>query len=585
MDYPSWLWIPITVWAAFAQTLRNATQRGLTARLGTLGATLVRFLYGLPFALLWFWLVLEFTGAAVPRPGAGFAAWVALGALSQIAATALLLRTMQERNFALGVAYSKTEVVQVALFAFVALGDRINAAGLFAIASATVGVLLLSPADKARPLRALLSGWTGRPALLGLASGTAFAFAAVGYRGAGTFEFLYEGGEFFFIEMNTRIQVEHPVTEMITGIDLVEQMIRVAAGEKLKLKQADVKLNGWAVESRVYAEDPFRNFLPSIGRLTRYRPPQEGKSAAGGTIRNDTGVFEGAEISMHYDPMIAKLVTHAATREAAIDLQADALDAFVIDGVEHNIPFLAALMQHPRWREGRLSTGFIAEEYKGGFKPPAPQGADLDVLSAVAVAVDHLANGRRREITHQMAGPAVRFASRRIVQLGSERIDTLVEGELGRPIKVTFLDAKGKRREALELQSTWWPGETVWTGMVHGRPTSVQVRPVLNGYDLAYRGMRVQAYVYTEREAALAALMPIKAAPDTSKLLLCPMPGLVKAIHVATGQEVKAGEALCVVEAMKMENILKAERDAVVKAVKAKPGDSLAVDAVIMEFA
>ena len=184
MEYPDWLWIPVTVWAAFAQTLRNATQRGLTSRLGTMGATLVRFLYGLPFALLWLWLVLEFTGAPLPRPAPGFAAWVALGALSQIAATALLLRTMQERNFALGVAYSKTEVVQVALFAFVALGDRVGLATLFAIACATVGVLLLSPADKERPLRALLSGWTGRPALLGLASGTAFAFAAVGYRGA-----------------------------------------------------------------------------------------------------------------------------------------------------------------------------------------------------------------------------------------------------------------------------------------------------------------------------------------------------------------------------------------------------------------
>ena len=184
MAYPDWLWIPITIWAAFAQTLRNATQRGLTSRLGTLGATLVRFLYGLPFALLWLWIVLHFTGAPPPRPGAGFAGWVALGALSQIAATALLLRTMQERNFALGVAYSKTEVVQVALFAFVALGDRVGPAALFAIACATVGVLLLSPADKARPLRALLSGWTGKPALLGLASGSAFAFAAVGYRGA-----------------------------------------------------------------------------------------------------------------------------------------------------------------------------------------------------------------------------------------------------------------------------------------------------------------------------------------------------------------------------------------------------------------
>src|SRR6185503_4141577 len=222
---------------------------------------------------------------------------------------------------------------------------------------------------------------------------------AVGYDSAGTVEFVAgQDRSFFFLEMNTRLQVEHPVTELITGIDLVEQMIRVAAGEKLELSQKDIALTGWAVESRLYAEDPFRNFLPSIGRLTKYRPPQE-VSANGGTVRNDTGVFEGAEISMYYDPMIAKLVTHAATRQAAIDLQADALDAFVIDGVEHNIPFLAALMQHPRWREGRLSTGFIAEEYKGGFKARAPQGEDLDILASVAIAIDHLGNVRRRQIT------------------------------------------------------------------------------------------------------------------------------------------------------------------------------------------
>jgi propionyl-CoA carboxylase alpha chain len=389
---------------------------------------------------------------------------------------------------------------------------------------------------------------------------------------------------FYFLEMNTRLQVEHPVTELVTGIDLVEQMIRVAAGEKLKIRQADVKLTGWAVESRVYAEDPYRNFLPSIGRLTRYRPPQEG-SAHGGTVRNDTGVFEGAEISMYYDPMIAKLVTHAATREAAIDLQADALDAFVIDGVEHNIPFLAALMQHPRWREGRLSTGFIAEEFKGGFKPRVPQGQELQLLAAVAIAVDHLANARRRQITDQMGGPAVRFASRRIAMIGPERVEALVEGTLGAPIKVTFLDGKARRREVLELQSDWWPGQPVWTGMVHARSVSVQIRPILNGYELAHRGIRARTRVYTEQEAALAALMPEKAPPDISKLLLCPMPGLVKAIHVAAGQEIKAGEPLCVVEAMKMENILRAERDGTVKAIKAKPGDSLAVDAVIMEFA
>src|SRR6187551_3104721 len=237
---------------------------------------------------------------------------------------------------------------------------------------------------------------------------------AVGYDSAGTVEFVAgQDKSFYFLEMNTRLQVEHPVTELVTGIDLVEQMIRIAAGEKLAIKQSDVKLDGWAVESRVYAEDPYRNFLPSIGRLTRYRPPQEG-SAQGGTVRNDTGVFEGAEISMYYDPMIAKLVTHAATRQAAIDLQADALDAFVIDGVEHNIPFLAALMHHPRWREGRLSTGFIAEEFKGGFKARLAQGEELQLLAAVAIAVDHLANARRRHITGQMGGPSVRFASRRI---------------------------------------------------------------------------------------------------------------------------------------------------------------------------
>jgi propionyl-CoA carboxylase alpha chain len=408
---------------------------------------------------------------------------------------------------------------------------------------------------------------------------------AVGYDSAGTVEFVAgQDRSFYFLEMNTRLQVEHPVTELVTGIDLVEQMIRVAAGEKLKLKQADVKLDGWAVESRVYAEDPFRNFLPSIGRLTRYRPPQEG-SAHGGTVRNDTGVFEGAEISMYYDPMIAKLVTHAATREAAIDLQADALDGFVIDGVEHNIPFLAALMQHPRWREGRLSTGFIAEEFKGGFKPRTAAGEELDMLAAVAIAIDHLANARRREITQQMGGPLVRFAAKRFAQVGAERVAAQVEGTLGAPVKVMLLDAKGKRRDTLELQSDWWPGMAVWTGMVHGRPVSVQVRPTLNGYDLAYRGIRANIHVYTEEEATLAALMPVKAPPDTSKLLLCPMPGQVKAIHVAVGQEVKAGEALCVVEAMKMENVLRAEREAVVKTVKAKPGDSLAVDAVIMEFA
>jgi propionyl-CoA carboxylase alpha chain len=408
---------------------------------------------------------------------------------------------------------------------------------------------------------------------------------AVGYDSAGTVEFVAgQDRSFYFLEMNTRLQVEHPVTELVTGIDLVEQMIRVAAGEKLKIKQEDVRLDGWAVETRIYAEDPFRNFLPSIGRLTRYRPPAEG-SGDGGTVRNDTGVFEGAEISMFYDPMIAKLVTHGATRQAAIDLQAEALDAFVIDGVEHNIPFLAALMQHPRWREGRLSTGFIAEEYEAGFKHQPPEGEDLDVLAAVAVAIDHLSNNRRRAITDQMSGPAVRFSSRRYADVGGTLVAARVEGTLGNPTKVTLVDARSIRRAALDVDADWWPGSPVWRGRVGERRVAVQVRPILNGYDLSYRGARARTRVYTEREAQLAALMPEKAPPDTSRLLLCPMPGLMKAIHVAEGQAVKAGEALCVVEAMKMENILRADRDGVVKTVRAKPGDSLAVDAVIMEFA
>ena len=408
---------------------------------------------------------------------------------------------------------------------------------------------------------------------------------AVGYDSAGTVEFVAgQDRSFFFLEMNTRLQVEHPVTELITGIDLVEQMIRVAAGEKLPFRQADVKLNGWAVESRIYAEDPYRNFLPSIGRLVKYRPPHEG-TANGLTVRNDTGVTEGGEISMYYDPMIAKLVTHAPTRAEAIDIQAEALDAFYIDGIRHNIPFLTALMQHPRWRKGELSTGFIAEEFPEGFKPRSPEGEDFKVLAAVAAAIDHLNNVRRREITHQMDGSPVKFRVRRVVDLGTQRQNVQVEGAIDGPIKVAMLDGNGAVTDTLELASRWWPGDAVWSGVVRDKDVSVQVRPILNGYDLAYRGIHLPARVYTEREAELAALMPEKVGADMSKFLLCPMPGLIKSIAVDVGAEVKAGDPLAVVEAMKMENILRAERDGVVKKVNAKTGDSLAVDAVILEFA
>jgi propionyl-CoA carboxylase alpha chain len=408
---------------------------------------------------------------------------------------------------------------------------------------------------------------------------------AVGYDSAGTVEFVAgQDRSFYFLEMNTRLQVEHPVTELVTGLDLVELMIRVAAGEKLPFGQADVKLKGWAIESRVYAEDPYRNFLPSIGRLVRYRPPAE-SSVGGLTVRNDTGVTEGGEISMFYDPMIAKLVTHGPTREAAIDLQAEALDAFHIDGIQHNIPFLTALMQHPRWRDGRLSTGFIKEEYPEGFHPRAAHGSELETLAVVAAVIDHLGNARRRRISQQIGGAPVRFAEQRVVRLGGAEVRLQVTGGDGKPFSVSVEGAGGARSSPVEVTSAWWPGQPVWSGRVGGREISVQVKPILNGVELAWRGMALPTHVYTEREAALVALMPEKIAADTSKLLLCPMPGLVKAIHVAAGQEVKAGDALAVVEAMKMENILRAERDGTVKAVNAKAGDSLAVDAVIMEFA
>jgi propionyl-CoA carboxylase alpha chain len=406
---------------------------------------------------------------------------------------------------------------------------------------------------------------------------------AVGYDSAGTVEFVAgQDKSFFFLEMNTRLQVEHPVTELITGVDLVEEMIRSAAGEKLRLTQADVKLNGWAVESRVYAEDPTRNFLPSTGRLIRYRPPAESVTD-GVTVRNDTGVFEGGEISIFYDPMIAKLVTHAPTRLAAIEAQADALDRFGIEGIRHNIPFLSALMQHPRWQAGKLSTGFIAEEFPDGFHAPAAEGETARVMAAVAAAIDHVLGERKRQISGQMGGRAVIRERRRSVVLGEREIVLDVQRE-GDAVAVRFVSSGGEGR-ARQLTSDWKPGDPLWSGDVDGFAVAVQVRPVRNGFDLAYRGTQAKAFVYTASESAYARLMPVKVAADTSKKLLCPMPGLVRSIDVALGQEVKAGETLAVVEAMKMENVLRAERDGTVKAIHAKPGDSLAVDAVILEFA
>jgi len=406
---------------------------------------------------------------------------------------------------------------------------------------------------------------------------------AVDYQSAGTVEFIVDKNKnFYFLEMNTRLQVEHPVTELITGVDLVEQMIRVAAGEKLAIAQKDVKLNGWAVESRLYAEDPYRNFLPSIGRLTRYRPPQEGKFGDV-IVRNDTGVTEGSEISMFYDPMIAKLCTWAPTRAEAIDAMSEALDEFVVDGIEHNIPFLSALMQHPRWREGRLSTGFIAEEYPDGFAPIEPGAGDKAVLAAIAAAVEILRRDRLDRLTGRLAPHSGALKTEWVVKIGDDYLSVSIrDGMVSIPMEIDVSVDGGK---PFTVASEWRPGEAVWHGSVGDRTVSAQLRPLPNGLRIAWKGMSVNAFAMLPRTAELEKLMPVKLPPDTSKLLLCPMPGLVVSIAVAEGQEVKAGETLAVVEAMKMENVLRAERDLTVAKLNAKPGDSLAVDAVIMEFA
>ncbi|MET4034596.1 propionyl-CoA carboxylase alpha chain [Bradyrhizobium sp. JR7.2] len=407
---------------------------------------------------------------------------------------------------------------------------------------------------------------------------------AVNYDSAGTVEFVAgQDKSFFFLEMNTRLQVEHPVTELVTGIDLVEQMLRVAAGEKLAITQKDVTLTGWAVESRLYAEDPFRNFLPSIGRLVKYRPPAEA-SQDGITVRNDTGVQEGGEISIYYDPMIAKLVTHAPSRAAAIEAQATALDSFYVEGIRHNIPFLSALMHHPRWREGRLSTGFIAEEFPKGFAVRVPEGEVARRIAAVGAAIDHVLGERKRQISGQMGGRVVQRERRRAVWLDRQEI-LLEVGREGEAIAIRFVDAEGKAGNAHLLQSPWKPGDPVWQGTIDGHFVAVQARPIANGIRLAHQGVEVPVYVWTEAEAASARLMPVTTASDTGKKLLCPMPGLVVSIAVTEGQEIKAGETLAVIEAMKMQNVLRAEQDGTVKKIHASAGATLAVDALILEFA
>lgn len=403
---------------------------------------------------------------------------------------------------------------------------------------------------------------------------------AVGYYSAGTVEFIVDGNRnFYFLEMNTRLQVEHPVTELITGIDLVEQMIRVASGEKLSFGQDDVTLTGWAMESRLYAEDPYRNFLPSIGRLTRYRPPVEGPQPNGTIVRNDTGVFEGGEISMYYDPMIAKLCTWGPDRLTAIEAMSVALDTFEVEGIGHNLPFLSAVMRHDRFQAGRLTTGFIAEEFREGFKGVTPNQTEARALAAIATFINQVIQERAADISGALSNHRRVVGRSWGVTLGEHRFATTFEPRQDGAL-VTL-----ENGPTLAVASDWTPGRSLARFTVDGVPLGVKVDLVPgNGLRLRLRGIDLVARVRSPRSAELAALMPVKLPPDTSKMLLCPMPGVITAVNVSVGEAVEAGQALASVEAMKMENILRSERQGVVKRIAVAVGESLAVDELILEF-
>ncbi|TPM93617.1 acetyl/propionyl/methylcrotonyl-CoA carboxylase subunit alpha [Mesorhizobium sp. B2-1-3A] len=401
----------------------------------------------------------------------------------------------------------------------------------------------------------------------------------VGYFSAGTVEFIVDGKKnFYFLEMNTRLQVEHPVTELVTGLDLVEEMIRIAAGERLRFGQDDVKLDGWAIESRLYAEDPYRNFLPSIGRLTRYRPPVEGRREDGTVVRNDTGVFEGGEISMYYDPMIAKLCAWAPERSGAIDAMARALDDFEVEGIGHNLPFLSAVMAQPRFREGRLTTAYIAEEFPDGFQGVEPNDTQARLLAAVAAFINARIARRSAQISGALANHP-RSIGKDWVATVADREFALVMVQDEASDVIAFADGPG-----LAVSSDWLPGDSHATFVVDGKAAGVKVSLNGSGLRLRWRGIDVTAFVRSPRVAELARLMPVKTPPNTSKMLLCPMPGIITSLAVQVGDTVEAGQTLATVEAMKMENVLRAERRAVVKALATRAGASLAVDELIMEF-
>ena len=397
---------------------------------------------------------------------------------------------------------------------------------------------------------------------------------AVGYRSAGTVEFVADDKRnFHFLEMNTRLQVEHPVSELITGLDLVEWMLRVAAGERLPFAQEQIRLRGWAVESRIYAEDPHRDFMPSPGRLSRYRPPAErhDRSLA---VRNDTGVEEGGRISPHYDPMIAKLCTWARTRAAAIAAMSQALDRFEIDGIAHNIPLLGALMEHERFQSGALTTHFLAEEYPGGFRPLQPEGERALRLAAVALCMEHV----RRRIA---AGRPLEL----VVDIGAWRGRGICRRQAGDDGESAFVVALEGAAE-MRIESSWRPGEGLFEGNIDGTDMALAVARDTEGWTLCWRGIRACAVLRSPRAAALMALLPERetAEAGASRHLLCPMPGVVVSLHVEAGDEVRAGDMLAVVEAMKMQNMLHAEQAGRVKRLAVAPGQQLGVGDVMVEF-
>ena len=401
---------------------------------------------------------------------------------------------------------------------------------------------------------------------------------AVGYSSAGTVEFIVDKDKnFFFLEMNTRLQVEHPVTELITNIDLVEQMILVAAGKRLSITQKDVKLTGWAMESRLYAEDPYRNFLPSIGRLTRYRPPAEIQNK-NFIVRNDTGVYEGGEISMYYDPMIAKLCTWAPNRAEAIEQMRIALDRFEVEGIGHNLPFLSAVMDHKKFVSGNITTAFIAEEFSEGFTGVDLNNDKIKQLAACAAAMNRVAEIRRTKVSGRMDNHERRVGDDWVVQIDGKVFPVFVSADTA-GANVMFEDGT-----SIRVSGDWQPGKKLANMSANDDKLVIKIGKLTGGFRMRTRGADLRVLVQTPRQAELSKYMREKVPPDTSKLLLCPMPGLIVKVDVEVGQEVQEGQPLCTVEAMKMENILRAERKGIVAKINSHVGDSLAVDDVILEF-